>query len=131
MRPGMGRNPLVRPFPSRGVPCDHGASIGGDAIAETRIRKPPLPYPSTSGSCEGTRRGSTIAALMANLRQVVAHSQAPRTQLASQLSQLDAAIQALSDLGGSGAARRPRRRLSIAARARIATAQRARGSFES
>jgi len=59
---------------------------------------------------------------------ILAQLKAERDRVARQLNGLDTAIAALSglDMGGGGIARRPRRRLSAKARARIAAAQRAR-----
>jgi peptidoglycan hydrolase CwlO-like protein len=66
---------------------------------------------------------------MANLSQVVKQLHAERKNLQSQLSKLDAAIQALSRNGSSttsGTSSKPRRVLSANARRKIAAAQRAR-----
>jgi hypothetical protein len=57
---------------------------------------------------------------------ILAQLKTERDKVARQLSGLDTAIAALSGLHGRAGARRPRRRLSAAARARIAAAQRAR-----
>ena len=69
---------------------------------------------------------------MANLSQLVDDLEAQRKQAKLDLDRLDAAISTLRKLNGSskvtniGTARRGRRRLSAAARKRIADAQRAR-----
>lgn len=72
---------------------------------------------------------------MANISGVVTQLRRERERLSHELERLDNAIAALNHVGGrsngrrsaSGSwARRPRRRLSAAARARIAAAQRAR-----
>ena len=69
---------------------------------------------------------------MANLSQLVDDLEAQRKQAKLDLDRLDAAITTLRKLNGSsnvtniGTARRGRRRLSAAARKRIADAQRAR-----
>ena len=72
---------------------------------------------------------------MANISGVVTHLRQERDRLSRELDRLDNAIAALGHIGGrtsgrTGVAtrrgRRPRRKLSAAARARIAAAQRAR-----
>jgi hypothetical protein len=67
---------------------------------------------------------------MPNLSQLVTDLEAQRKQAKDDLARLDAAIATLRKLNGSstssGAARRGRRRLSAAARKRIADAQKAR-----
>jgi hypothetical protein len=65
---------------------------------------------------------------MANLTAVVAQLQQARNELQSELTRLEQAIRTLTNLdGGSGTGgRRAPRRMSAAARARIAAAQRAR-----
>lgn len=71
---------------------------------------------------------------MANLAAVMKQLRSERERAARELDRLDAAIAALNHVaGGNGRrsaigrrGRRPRRRLSAAARARIAAAQRAR-----
>lgn len=71
---------------------------------------------------------------MANLTAVVKQLRSERDRAARELDRLDAAIAALNHVaGGNGRksagvrrGRRPRRKLSAAARARIAAAQRAR-----
>lgn len=65
---------------------------------------------------------------MPNLTQVVNDLEVQRKQVKSDLDRLDAAIATLRGLRapGNGAARRGRRRLSPAARKRIADAQRLR-----
>jgi hypothetical protein len=69
---------------------------------------------------------------MANLSQLVIDLEAQRKQVKSDLDRLDVAIATLRKLNGRasvsniGTARRGRRRLSAAARKRIADAQRAR-----
>lgn len=69
---------------------------------------------------------------MANLSQIVSQLQAQRKQKQSELGRLDAAIAALrrvngrNGLGTNSGNRRPKRIMSIAARRKIAAAQRAR-----
>ncbi len=65
---------------------------------------------------------------MANLDRVVQSLIAEQRTLQSKLSQVEAAISALRGMGqnGRGAGLRPKRVLSVAARRRIAAAQRAR-----
>jgi len=69
---------------------------------------------------------------MANLSQMVSELQAQRRQARRELDRLDAAISALQRVdGGNGLGRnpgnrRPKRIMSIAARRKIAAAQRAR-----
>ena len=65
---------------------------------------------------------------MANLSAVISQLRRERARVSSELDRLDHAIAALDHIGGGGTqrGRRPRRRLSAAARARIAAAQRAR-----
>jgi len=64
---------------------------------------------------------SEIGAVLGQLKQ-------ERARVAAELRQLDQAVQALSKIAGGipGAGRRVRRTMSVAARKRIATAQRAR-----
>lgn len=63
---------------------------------------------------------------MSNIATVVAQLHQKRQELKTELRRLDQAIQVLSGLGGTSRARGGKRRLSAAARARIAAAQRAR-----
>jgi hypothetical protein len=70
---------------------------------------------------------------MGNLSHIVSQLQAQRKQVHAELSRLDAAINALQGLNtrnGSGAgpaiSARPRRTMSVAARRRIAAAQKKR-----
>ena len=72
---------------------------------------------------------------MANLSAVISQLRRERDRVSHELERLEHAIKALDHIGGSGAGRRsasakrgrrPRRKLSAAARARIAAAQRAR-----
>jgi hypothetical protein len=65
---------------------------------------------------------------MPNLEKVVRSLMSEQKTLQSKLSQVEAAISALRGMGhnGRGAVPRPKRILSIAARRRIAAAQRAR-----
>jgi len=66
---------------------------------------------------------------MANLSAVISQLRRERDRVSSELDRLDHAIAALHHIGGRSTGqrgRRPRRRLSAAARARIAAAQRAR-----
>jgi hypothetical protein len=72
---------------------------------------------------------------MANLSAVISQLRRERDRVSSELDRLDHAIAALDHIGGRSTGRRsaskqrgrrPRRRLSAAARARIAAAQRAR-----
>jgi hypothetical protein len=65
---------------------------------------------------------------MANLDKVVKSLLAEQRTLQSKLSQVEGAISALRGMGqnGRGAGSRPKRVLSVAARRRIAAAQRAR-----
>jgi len=65
---------------------------------------------------------------MANLDRVVKSLITEQRTLQSKLSQVEAAISALRGMGqnGRGAGLRPKRVLSVAARRRIAAAQRAR-----
>jgi len=62
-----------------------------------------------------------IGAVLGQLKQ-------ERARVAAELRQLDQAVQALSKIAGAsaGASRRVKRTMSVAARRRIATAQRAR-----
>lgn len=71
---------------------------------------------------------------MANLSRVINELRRERDRLSHEVERLDNAIAALDHIGGRGSrrtagaqrGRKPRRRLSAAARARIAAAQRAR-----
>jgi hypothetical protein len=66
---------------------------------------------------------------MANLKgvvSVVAQLKNERANLRKQLEQVDEALSALGGLNGRTAHARPRHRMSVAARRRIAAAQRAR-----
>jgi len=63
---------------------------------------------------------------MSNFSQVVKQLHKERQRVQSQLSRLDAAIRVLQGHGSRNGLRKPRRRLSVAARRRIAAAQRAR-----
>lgn len=63
---------------------------------------------------------------MANLAGVVQQLKKERAVAQAQVDRLDAALRVLGGLAGSGRGGRPRRRLSAAARKRIAAAQRAR-----
>jgi hypothetical protein len=66
---------------------------------------------------------------MSNLSQIVNNLEAQRRQAQAEVQRLDAALSALRGLGGKGrgaGAGRARRVLSVAARRRIAAAQRAR-----
>lgn len=72
---------------------------------------------------------------MANLSAVVSQLRRERERVSRELERLDSAIAALNHVGGrsngrkaaaGNRGRRPRRKLSAAARARIAAAQRAR-----
>ena len=64
---------------------------------------------------------------MPNLNQVIAGLQGEYRRLEAELSRVRSALAALRGLsGGKGSMLRPRRRLSAAARKRIADAQRAR-----
>jgi hypothetical protein len=72
---------------------------------------------------------------MANLSRVINELRRERDRLSREVERLDNAIAALDHIGGRGngrraagarRGRRPRRKLSAAARARIAAAQRAR-----
>lgn len=66
---------------------------------------------------------------MTNLSQIVRRLREERTRIQDQLGRLDAAIEALQKVvGGAQEGKEPRqkRRLSLAARSRIAAAQRAR-----
>ena len=69
---------------------------------------------------------------MSNLSQVLSGLQSERTRMQREMQRLDGAIAAIRGLvGGSGRSGRataggPRRRLSLAARRRIAAAQKAR-----
>jgi hypothetical protein len=65
---------------------------------------------------------------MANLEKAVIALVAEQRSLQSKLSRVEAAISALREVGhnGRGGAVRPKRVLSVAARRRIAAAQRAR-----
>ena len=72
---------------------------------------------------------------MANLSRVINELRRERDRLSGEVERLDNAIAALDHIGGSSSGhraggarqgRRPRRKLSAAARARIAAAQRAR-----
>lgn len=68
---------------------------------------------------------------MASLNQVISQLEAKRKEAQRQVERLDSAISALRGVNGGGnvkksASARPRRVLSVAARRRIAAAQRAR-----
>jgi len=65
---------------------------------------------------------------MSNLSQIVNHLEVQRKQAQAELNRLDAAIAALRGIGGKGklGSGGPRRVLSVAARKRIAAAQRIR-----
>jgi hypothetical protein len=64
---------------------------------------------------------------MSNLSQIVNHLETQRKQAQAEVERLDAALAALRGLGkGKSSAGRPRRVLSVAARRRIAAAQRLR-----
>jgi len=69
---------------------------------------------------------------MANLSNIVSQLRAQRKKAEGELSRLDAAISALKGLGTNGlgkvqsASARPRRMMSVAARRKIAAAQKAR-----
>jgi hypothetical protein len=64
---------------------------------------------------------------MANLSQVVKQLQVERNKMQSEISKLDAAISALSNgATRSTSSSKPRRPMSVAARKRIAAAQRKR-----
>jgi hypothetical protein len=60
------------------------------------------------------------------LEVVVSELKVQRTSLANQLRHVDAALSVLHKLEGGGSTRLRRRRLSVAARRKIAAAQRAR-----
>ena len=60
------------------------------------------------------------------LDSVVSQLKAARTDLASQLRQVDAALSALGRSNGDGSYRNPKRTLSAAARKKISLAQKAR-----
>jgi hypothetical protein len=61
-----------------------------------------------------------------NLAGVVSQLRSERERLTKELSRVDGALKAISDLTGTNGARRPRRALSPAARRRIVAAQKAR-----
>ena len=63
---------------------------------------------------------------MANLSKTVNELRSERSRLAAELNRLDEAISVLSGLGKGGGRRGGKRRLSAAARKRIADAQKAR-----
>jgi hypothetical protein len=62
---------------------------------------------------------------MSNLSSILTQLQTERTKVSKELDRLDAAISALRSAASNGSVR-PRRQMSVAARKKIAAAQRAR-----
>ncbi len=63
---------------------------------------------------------------MANLAVIIQQLKKERANAQGVVTRLDAALEALGHLGSGNSSSRPRRKMSVAARKRIAAAQRAR-----
>ena len=63
---------------------------------------------------------------MANLAVIIQQLKKERANAQAVVTRLDAALEALGHLGSGNSSSRPRRKMSVAARKRIAAAQRAR-----